>query len=410
MSFFMIVATEMAALAVGIPSSICFVQFQEKLIAIFVPPPCSGSLFPRRNRVGNSRIPESSTTRRFVAFARSGPAAQRPVSVEAVTRQILVDRVESVGTAVANESVNLTPKVSDTISRIGFNDGSLVKQGDILVELTNSSEAARLSEAQSTADEAMRQYDRLQSLLTDNLISKTDLDASRTRAETAQARLDGVIVAMDDRLIRAPFSGVLGFRNVSEGSLVSPNTIITTLDDISVIKLDFTIAEVYLAQLQIGQTVAAKSIVYKDREFEGVVQVIGSRIDPVTRSVAVRAHIDNRDGVLRPGMLLTVSLALSSSEVTVVPERSLIPSGGRQYAFIVDEGGIARQAEVQIGRRRPGYVEVISGLNPGQMVVTDGMAQLRPGQPVRVVNGPQTENSGVSDDPRGRSDSTVNNS
>ncbi len=345
-----------------------------------------------------------------VAFVRSGSGAPRSVSVEAVSRQILVDRVESIGTAVANESVNLTPKVSDTISRIGFNDGSLVEQGEILVELTNSSEAARLSEAQSTADEAVRQYERLQSLLTNNLISKTDLDASRTRAETARARLEGVIVAMDDRLIRAPFSGVLGFRNVSEGSLVSPNTVITTLDDISIIKLDFTVAEVYLAQLQIGQTVSAKSIVYKDREFEGIVQVVGSRIDPVTRSVAVRAHIDNRDGVLRPGMLLTVSMALSSSEVTVVPERSLIPSGGRQYAFVVDEGGIARQVEVQIGRRRPGYVEVLGGLDPGQMVVTDGMAQIRPGQPVQVVGKPQAGSSGMADDSRVRTGSTVNNS
>lgn len=345
-----------------------------------------------------------------VAFSRSGPGELRLVSIEPVTRQILVDRVESVGTAVANESVNLTPKVTDTISRIGFTDGSLVEQGDILVELTNSSEAARLSEAQSTADEAVRQYERLQSLLEDNLISRTDLDASRTRAETAQARLEGVIVAMDDRLIRAPFSGVLGFRNVSEGSLVSPNTVITTLDDISVIKLDFTVAEVYLAQLEIGQTLRAKSIVYKDREFEGVVQVVGSRIDPVTRSVAVRAHIDNRDGVLRPGMLLTVSLALSSAEVTVVPERSLIPSSGRQYAFVVDEGGIARQVEVEIGRRRPGYVEVIAGLEPGQMVVTDGMAQLRPGQRVEIANAPQGRGAGMVDDSRVGAASSVNNS
>src|SRR5690606_27152507 len=134
----------------------------------------------------------------------------------------------------------------------GFRDGQLVEEGDVLVELTNSSEAARLSEAQANADEAQRQYERLQTLLANNLISGTDLDAARTRADTANARLEGVIVDMRDRLIRAPFTGVLGFRNVSEGSLVTPNTVITTLDDISVIKLDFTIAEVYLAELGIG--------------------------------------------------------------------------------------------------------------------------------------------------------------
>src|SRR5690606_11894991 len=270
-----------------------------------------------------------------VAMARSGPGAERLVAVSPVTRQVLTDRIESVGTAYANESVNLTPKVSDTISRIAFRDGQMVEEGEVLVELTNSSEAARLAEAQATADEAQRQYERLQTLLANNLISGTDLDAARTRSDTAQARLEGVIVDMRDRLIRAPFTGVLGFRNVSEGSLVSPNTVITTLDDISVIKLDFTIAEVCLADLGVGQKVSARSIVYDNLVFEGDVQVVGSRIDPVTRSVAVRAHIDNSSGMLRPGMLLTVSLALDSTEVTVVPEDALIPSGGRQYAFVL---------------------------------------------------------------------------
>src|SRR5690606_19127617 len=146
-----------------------------------------------------------------------------------------------------------------------------------------------LTEARASAEDARRQYERLQNLAANNLIAATDVDVARTRAETAEARLEGVMVAMDDRLIRAPFSGVLGFRNISEGSLLNPNTVITTLDDISVIKLDFTIAEIYLAELGIGQKVTARSIVYDDLAFEGEVQVIGSRIDPVTRSVAVRA-------------------------------------------------------------------------------------------------------------------------
>lgn len=337
-----------------------------------------------------------------VAMARSGPGAERLVAVSPVTRQVLTDRVESVGTAYANESVNLTAKVSDTISRIAFRDGQMVEEGDVLVELTNSSEAARLAEAQATADEAQRQYERLQTLLANNLISGTDLDAARTRSDTAQARLEGVIVDMRDRLIRAPFTGVLGFRNVSEGSLVSPNTVITTLDDISIIKLDFTIAEVYLADLGIGQKVSARSIVYDNLVFEGEVQVVGSRIDPVTRSVAVRAHIDNSSGMLRPGMLLTVSLALDSTEVTVVPENALIPSGGRQYAFVLGSDNVVSQVEVQIGRRRPGLVEVMTGLEPGQLVVTEGLTQLRPGQTVSVSNLPDVRSaviSGTASDP-----------
>lgn len=322
------------------------------------------------------------------SFVRGGAAS---VNVAQVSEQMMFDRIESVGTAVANEAVNLTPKVSDTISRIAFEDGDLVRAGDILIELTNASEAARLAEAQSNVDEAVRQFERLRTLTGDNLISATDLDAARTRAETAQARLEGVIVAMDDRLIRAPFSGVLGFRNVSEGSLVSPNTVITTLDDISVIKLDFTIAEVYLAQILSGQTVNAESIVYRGRQFEGTVQVVGSRIDPVTRSVQVRAVIDNADGVLRPGMLMTVSLALNAVQANVIPEQALVPRAGKQFVFLVVDENVAKQIEVEIGRRRPGVVEVISGLSLGDRVVVEGVSSLRPGQSVRVLNAPSSE-------------------
>lgn len=308
------------------------------------------------------------------------------VTVAEVTRQMLADKIESVGTAQANESLNLTAKVSDTVTAVHFEDGQLVEQGDVLVELTNNAEAARLSEARSAMEEARRQYERLQSLIATNLISQTDLEESRTRYETAEARLEGVIANMDDRLIRAPFTGVLGFRNISEGTLVTPSMVITTLDDISVIKLDFNIAEVYLAQLASGLTVQANSVVYRGRVFDGVVRNIGSRVDPVTRSVQVRAEIDNSEGLLRPGMLLTVGLTLNERDTVVVPEEALVPSQGRQYVFVVDEENVARRVEVQLGRRRPGLAEIVSGVVPGQRVVTQGVAQVRPGQPVRIMS------------------------
>lgn len=315
-----------------------------------------------------------------------GGMGQTAVTVELVTREMLADDVESVGTAQANESLNLTAKVSDTVTAIHFNDGSFVEQGDVLVELTNTAETARLSEARAAEADARRQYDRLQSLIETNLISQTDLDDARTRWETAEARLEGVIANMDDRLIRAPFTGILGFRNISEGSLVTPNTVITTLDDISTIKLDFNIAEVYLAQLQPGQTITANSIVYRGQAFQGVVSSVGSRVDTSTRSVQVRAEIDNSEGLLRPGMLLTVGLTLNPRDAVVVPEAAVVPSQGRQYVFVVDEESVARRVEVELGRRRPGQVEIVSGVVPGQRVVTQGIAQVRPGSRVRILN------------------------
>lgn len=315
-----------------------------------------------------------------------GMGGAQPVEVVPVSRQRMADRVESVGTAVANESVVLTAKVTDTVSRIHFQDAEFVEQGAILLEQTNRAEAARLAEARASAEEARRHHDRMLGLASANLISPAELEEAQTRHETAQARLEGVIANMEDRVIRAPFSGVLGFRKVSEGSLLTTATEITTLDDISVIKLDFTIPERHLARLQPGQPVHANSLVFADEAFEGEVQVVGSRVDPVTRSVQVRAHIDNPDGNLRPGMLMTVSLTLSETDRIVVPEQAVVPSQGKHYVFVVDDESMARRIEVEVGRRQPGIVEIVSGVNPGQLVITQGIGQVRPGMRVRVMN------------------------
>ena len=322
----------------------------------------------------------------FSSFGGRGGAQQATlVSVQEVRRQIVSDQVESIGTAVANESLNLTAKVSETISKVHFEDGDFATEGDILVELTNADEASRLAEALASANDAKRQFDRIQSLVEADLVASNELDQVTTNLQTADARLEGVMVAMEDRLVRAPFSGLLGFRSVSAGSLLSPNTVITTLDDISLIKLDFTIPEVYLADVAVGQTIQAKSIVYADREFSGEIRVVGSRVDPVTRSVSIRAHIENPDGILRPGMLLTIALELNEHEATVIPEQSVIANQSSQHVFVVGPGNVAQLVEVELGQRRPGFVEVVSGLESGQRVVTEGVSQVRPGLPVRIL-------------------------
>lgn len=309
------------------------------------------------------------------------------VTVATVGYETMVDRVQSVGTAMANESVNITAKVSDTVSRVRFNDGQQVQRGDVLVELTNASEMARLEEAQLAVDDARLQFDRFQPLADLNLVSQSDLDAASNRVDTAEARLQGVVADMSDRLIMAPFDGVLGFRQISEGSLVSPNSVITTLDDISTIKLDFTVAEVFLADIDVGAAIEASSVVYKDRTFTGEVTVVGSRIDPATRSVQVRAEIPNPEGQLRPGMLLTVDMLLDQRETIVVPEEAVVPMQGRQYVYLVDDENIVRQVAVTVGARQPGRVEILEGLLPGQQVITEGVGQVRPNTPVRIVNG-----------------------
>jgi len=314
------------------------------------------------------------------------PAAQAPlVTVGTVHREQLFDVVEALGTTQANESVTLTAKVTDTVRRVNFEDGDLVEAGAVLIELTNQEEEAALAEARANLDDAESQLRRQQDMNARGLSAASDLDVARSRAAAMQARLNSVVARLRDRLILAPFAGVLGFRQVSPGTLLTPNTPITSIDDISTIKLDFTVPETFIGAMSPGARIVAKSVSFPDRSFEGVVRTVGSRVDPVTRAVVVRAHIVNDDSALRPGMLLTVEVVTASHEALVVPEGAVFQVQNRAYVYRVD-GQTAVQQQIEIGGRRFGLVEVLDGVEEGDLVVTEGIVKLRDGIQVRYEN------------------------
>jgi len=305
------------------------------------------------------------------------------VTVEPARVETLSETIEALGTALANESVTLAAKVTDTVSAVDFEDGDYVEAGAILVQLTNREEEAQLAEAEANLEDAQTQLRRVEELAERGLAPVSELDIARSRTAAAQARLDGIIARLSDRLIRAPFSGVLGFRQVSPGTLVQPNTPITTLDDISTIKLDFTVPETAIGAIRPGSTIVARSASYPDREFTGVVRTIDSRVDPVTRAVVVRAHISNEDGALRPGMLLTVAVTTRERTALIIPESAVFQIQDRAYVYRVDGERIARERQIQIGSRRFGIVEVVAGLEEGDLIVSEGLVKLRDGSRVR---------------------------
>jgi membrane fusion protein (multidrug efflux system) len=253
------------------------------------------------------------------------------------------------------------------------------------VQLTNREEQALLAEARANLDDAEAQLARIESLASRNVISDSDLDTARSRAEASRARLETVLARLSDRLILAPFSGVLGFREVSPGTLLQPNTAITTLDDISIIKLDFTAPESFLGAVTPGARVFAQAASYPDREFDGLVRTVGSRVDPVTRAIQVRAHVPNYDRALRPGMLLTVRIVMAERQALVVPENAVYQVQDRHYLYVVGDDLIAREREFEAGVRRYGTVEVTGGLEEGELVVTEGIVKLRDGAAVRLT-------------------------
>lgn len=312
------------------------------------------------------------------------------VVAELVEPRPLVTSVEALGTAKANESVTLASSLTDTVRRVNFDDGDFVEAGVVLVELTNEEEEAQLAEARANLDDARRQLRRLDDLDARGIAAASDVDEARALSEGAEARLNTVLARLEDRLIRAPFPGLLGFREVSPGTLLTPGDPITTIDDIATIKLDFTIPETALGRVQPGKKVYARSAGWRDRIFEGEVRTVASRVDPVTRAAVVRAIVDNTDGALRPGMLLTVQLVTEERTAIMIPERSIVQVGEGASVYLVDEEKRAIRQPVQLGTRQAGDVEIAEGLQEGDRIVTEGIVKLRDGATVRFAeDGPQ---------------------
>lgn len=312
-------------------------------------------------------------------------AAPVPVVVAAVRRDDFATRVEALGTAKANESIVLTAKVTETVDKVLFQDGQRVPAGELLVKLSSAQEQAELEEAEVDLAEQEREARRLSGLVKQKAISQFQLDEQLSKLDAAKARLAAARARVEDRRISAPFAGVVGIRRVSPGGLVEPGDVIATLDDISIIKLDFSVSETFLRSLRPGLTIHARSAAYPERRFEGQVGTVDSRVDPVTRAVSVRAEIPNPEGLLLPGMLLTVVLEQDLTRSLVIPEGAVIPVGDRQYVFVVNDEDKVERVEVTLGRRRVGEVEVLAGLDEGARVVTEGTLRVKPGATVTIV-------------------------
>jgi membrane fusion protein (multidrug efflux system) len=314
----------------------------------------------------------------------NGEEKPTPVIVAEVRVDRFVDGAEALGTLKANESVNLTANVTETVSAIHFEDGERVNAGQILVEMTSAEEHALLEEARARVAEAERQHDRVKSLVAQGSASESLLDERQRDLDTARALLVAIESRLADRLIKAPFGGLLGLRNISPGALVEPGDLITTLDDDSVMKLDFSVPSIFLSDLRPGVGIIARATAYGDRLFEGEIRSVDSRVDPVTRSIQVRALIPNPERTLKPGVLMRVELLRNPREALVIPEAALLHQGQSHFVMLVDEDRTAERRQIHIGARRPGEVEILEGLVAGDRVITHGSDKVRPGQQVEI--------------------------
>lgn len=307
-----------------------------------------------------------------------------PVVVAPVVEAEFTDAIEALGTTRANESAMLTANITEKILEVGFKDGVHVRKGDLIVRLDDTAERAELKAAQALLVERQRSLARSKALREKNIVSQAEYEVAVAEMESAAAQVGTLQAAIGDRVIRAPFSGRVGLREVSVGSLIQPGSVITTLDDLSVMKVDFTLPAVQLSVLQPGLPIRARTSAFPDRTFEGKLASVATQVDAVSRAIAARALIPNPDEALRPGMLVELELLARVRNALAIPEAALVPRGNEQFVYVLDQDQ-ARQRKVMLGTRRAGTVEIVDGLASGERVIVHGTLKLADGKTVKVL-------------------------
>ena len=333
------------------------------------------------------------------------------VSTTTVQRQSFADRIEVLGVAKGRQSVSITSKNAELITAVRFRDGDRVRAGQILVDLQGTEQDAAIDQAQSVADLAKLNADRWNTLYQRGIAAKSSADQYNAVYAQANASLAAAKARRQDRVIRAPFAGVVGLSDVAPGALISPGAVIATLDDVEVMRVDFDVPDRYLAQLKDGTPITAKSDSYPTDNFDGTISKLDSRINERTRTIKARALIANRGGKLRPGMLMRIGIQEGVRQALVVPEAAVQFDDTAAYIFVVTDrpagqgaagagqgavapgaaAGQARPAKVATkrsivaGARDRGLIEIKAGVREGDVIVADGINRLQAVTPVRVV-------------------------
>lgn len=321
------------------------------------------------------------------SMAESG--RERPpsaVNTRLPERDTVRDVVKAVGNLRALNAVELTTEVSGRVVALNLQPGARVAQGDVLLRLDDRQARAELRVIESQLADARRQLNRAQRLRSNNSISEAQVDELRTTVNVAEAQRAAAQVRLENHRIEAPFDGVTGLSDIAIGAFVTAGTSVTTLDSTDRMELNFAIPERFLGQIGLGQPVTGLSPAFPDIRFPGQLSELGTRINELSRTLPVRAVIDNPDGMLRPGQFMSATLTLRERDALVIPEQAVMIRGDEQYVFVAEDG-IARRVSVKLGSRMPGRVEVAEGLSLEDAVIVTGQDRISSGDRIRVQDG-----------------------
>ncbi len=328
-----------------------------------------------------------------ISNAAGGPPT---VEIARVRPTALQDDAQAVGTLKSRQSVTIKPETAGRVARIGFADGAQVRRGQVLVQLDDTLQRAELSQAQAQLSIARANLKRNQELVAQNFVAQRVVDESQASLQVAEAQVALADARMQRMRITAPFDGTLGLRSINLGQYVKDGDDLVNLEDTSQLTVDFRLPERYQSRIAPGQGVQVQLDALPGRTFEAKVVAVDPLLDANGRSISVRAALPGKAGTdLRPGMFARVLIVFSVNErALVVPEEAMVPQGGRQFVYVLDEQGqgdarklVSRRVEVELGVRRGAEVEIVKGLTAGDRVVIAGQQRLqRDGTVVRVVD------------------------
>ncbi len=310
-----------------------------------------------------------------------GAGGRLTVSAVVVRPEELINKVQATGTVLAKEELDLRSEISGKIDRILFTEGSRVQKGSVLVKIDDAELQAQRRKLESEVNVVQEKEQRRRALRDKQSISPEDYEVVMNELNGVKAELQLIEAKIGKTELRAPFDGLIGLRYVSEGSYVSPDTRIASLQDISQVKVDFSIPEKYAGSVQRGQMVYY-AISGQEAKREARIYAIEPKIDPVTRNVLIRAIGPNTGGRIMPGAFAEVELVLERIEgAFLIPTQAIVPDLEGQKVF-VSRGGLCQEARVVVGLRTEGKIQVTQGLAPGDTVLTSGLLQVVPGTPV----------------------------
>lgn len=322
------------------------------------------------------------------ASSTNHTAGPPPIAVEIapVARAAITDVVALVGQLEPEESVVLTSEVTGVIESVNFEDGDRVREGDLLFQLRDALERARLREAAAELTLAEDEFRRTKALAERKTVSVAELDRATAALGAAQARRDLFQAEVERMRILAPFDGVLGARQVSPGDRVSDTTPLVRIDAIARLRLAFTVPEITVEAMQVGSPVTIAVAPFPSERFPGEVYFVAPALDPNTRRLLLKAWVPNPDHRLRPGLFANIDLVLAEHpDATVVPESAVAYDAEGAFVWRVSPTNTVERVPVALGIRQQGRVEITAGVTPGERIVVAGTHKVSPGAVVEAA-------------------------